>query len=290
MIRLFARKRKSRAPAYRMNRWKGLRAILADNERDQVRRSHWRMACRRIARAACLLACASIAIYGGVAVVRESGPVIQRGLEIRDVQIQGVRHVSKQEVLERLALRNGIALHEINLSYLAERLRTIAWIKEATVERLPLHTLRVTVLERKPAAIVLIGSDHYLADDEGALLTRLGERDDPALPLLTGADLKPLLVGELHVRHTVQSSIELARAMAHTVEGRVEINLSNPMNLVASMKGMRFQFGSDGLIDQWNRFQMVKAAFRTAAFESKKRDGGEIDLRYDNRVIVRERG
>ncbi|HEY6083987.1 MAG TPA: hypothetical protein VIU63_01245, partial [Nitrospira sp.] len=153
-----------------------------------------------------------------------------------------------------------------------------------------LHTLRVTILERKPAAIILIGSERYLADDEGALLARLGERDDPALPLLTGADLKPLLLGEWHARRTIQSSIELAKAMAHTVEGRVEINLSNPINLVASVKGMRFQFGSDGLMDQWNRFQMVKAAFRPVAFESKKRDGGEVDLRYDNRVIVRERG
>jgi cell division protein FtsQ len=187
-------------------------------------------------------------------------------------------------------LKKGIALHRISLSFLAERLQTVAWIKEATLERLPLHTLRIMVVERTPAAIVRVSFEHFLADEEGVVLARLGGQDEPALPLLTGADMKSLLQGEPGLQHTMRSSIALARAMAHTVEGRVEIDLTNPVNLVASAKGVRFQFGSDALLDQWNRFRMIKAVFKPGVLEGRKREGGEVDLRYDNRVIVRERG
>lgn len=227
---------------------------------------------------------------GGSVALREIGPTIERGLEIREIQVEGVHHVTKQEVLDRLSLKKGVALHQVSLSFLADRLRVIAWIKEATLERLPLHTLKVTVVERNPAAIARAGAEHFLTDEEGVLLARLGVRDEPALPLLTGADLKSLLQGDPRLRRTMQSSIELARAMAHTVEGRVEIDLSNPLNLVASAKGLRFQFGGDSLLDQWSRFRMVKAVFKPGVFEGRKREGGEVDLRYDNRVIVRERG
>jgi len=34
----------------------------------------------------------------------------------------------------------------------------------------------------------------------------------------------------------------------------------------------------------------VRAAFRIPAFDGRKSEGHDVDLRYDNRVIVRERG
>jgi cell division protein FtsQ len=283
-------KQKAKSAAYRSNRWKGLRACQADEERRQLRWSLKMEQCRRIASRAVIAATIAGIGWGGILAIRETGPLIQHGLEIREIQIEGVRHVTKQEVLNRLALRKGIALHQVSLSYLAERLRNVPWIKEATLERLPLHTLRVTILERKPAAIARIGSDHILTDDEGVTLARLGVQDEPTLPLLIGAEAKPLLQGDMHLQRTMQSAIELAKAMAHSVEGRVEIDLSNPLNLVASTRGLRFQFGEESLVDQWHRFQMVKAVFRSGAFDGKKREGGEVDLRYGNRVIVRERG
>ncbi|HEU4685437.1 MAG TPA: FtsQ-type POTRA domain-containing protein [Nitrospira sp.] len=276
--------------AYRSNSWKGLRANEADEARQQASRSRHKKTCRRIARRLFVTVGVASLMWGGYVATGHIGPILQRGLEIREIKIEGVHHIARQEVLDRLALKKGLALHQVSLSYLAERLRSVAWIKEATLERLPLHTLRITVVERTPAAIIRIAADHFLADEEGVVLERLGPQDEPTLPLLSGIETRPLLQGETRVRRSIQSAIELAKAMAHSVEGRVEIDLSNPFNLVASAKGVRFQFGEEGLLEQWQRFQMVKAVFRPGALEGRRRETGEIDLRYDNRVIVRERG
>jgi cell division protein FtsQ len=81
----------------------------------------------------------------------------------------------------------------------------------------------------------------------------------------------------------------LAKLIANTLDGRVEVDLANPSNVVASANGVRFQFGGDSLVDQWERFRKVNPSFKTASSDGRKHAVSEIDLRYDNRVIVRER-
>jgi cell division protein FtsQ len=217
------------------------------------------------------------------------GPIFQQWLEIREVEVEGIHHVTKPEVLERLVLKPGMGLHQVNTAFLAERVQTHAWVKEATVERRPLHLLHVTVLERTPAAIIRVGVDHWLSDESGYLLAKLGKQDDQALPLLTGLEAQSLQRGEARTRNAVQSGVVLAKLIATTLDGRVEVNLTNVSNVVASANGVRFQFGNDSLVDQWERFLKVKPSFKTASSDDRNREVSEIDLRYDNRVIVRER-
>jgi cell division protein FtsQ len=221
-------------------------------------------------------------------VTQEMGPVLQSWLEIREVEVEGMHRVTKGEVVERLVLKPGMGLHQVSTSFLAERVRAHAWIKEAEVERRPPHLLYVAIVERMPAAIVRSGADHWLSDENGYLLTHLGRQDDRTLPLLTGLDPQALQRGEAGIRNAVQSGVVLAKLIAKTFDGRVEIDLTNSSNVVASANGVRFQFGDDSLVDQWERFQKVRPSFKSASLDGRKREVSEIDLRYDNRVIVRE--
>ena len=284
------RRRPAKPISYRSNQWKGTRAILSNDRTRQARRLELAARCRTILWACGWLVVSSVVCGGLVLLARQLGPALQRGLEISEVSVDGMRQVTKQEVLERLALKKGIAQHQVSLAYLAERVRTHPWIKEATIERLLLHALRVTIVERKPAAIARVGSEHVLTDEEGMVLARLGAQDQTTLPLLVGVDRTLFSQGDLRVRQRLQSSIELAKWMADTFDGRIEIDVSHPVNLVASAKGVRFYFGGDALKDQWDRFRKVRAAFKVPAFDGRKHDGQDVDLRYDNRVIVREGG
>jgi cell division protein FtsQ len=92
------------------------------------------------------------------------------------------------------------------------------------------------------------------------------------------------------VRLAIASGIELAKLMGHTYEGRMEVNAANPSNLVASVRGVHFKFGEESLGDQWKRFQRVKPTLKALKFDGLGRGANEVDLRYENRIIVRERG
>jgi cell division protein FtsQ len=229
-------------------------------------------------------------VWGITLAAGQIAPILQRGLEIREVRVAGLRHVTQQEVLDRLALKKGLALHQVSGPFLVERLRVHPWIKDATVEPVPPHTLAIAVVERLPAAVVRTASSHLLCDQDGSVLSQLGGQDDPSLPLLIGFDAKALARREGPARQAIQSAVGIAKMIATTFDGRVEVDATNPSSLVASTRGVRFQFGSDALSDQWERFRKVKSSLRLAALDGKKRDVSEVDLRYDNRVIVRERG
>jgi cell division protein FtsQ len=273
----------------RVNQWKGVRASQFSAQREQARQERLTSRKRRAWRVGQWIVGLAALAWGLTMITREMGPILQGWLEIREVEIEGIHHVTKPEVLARLVLKPGMGLHEVSTAFLAERVRTHAWIKEATVERRLPHLLHVSVVERTPAAIILIGTDHWLSDESGSLLAKLGKQDDQTLPLLTGLDPQSLHRGEARVRNAVQSGVVLAKLIANTFDGRVEVNLTNSSNVVASANGVRFQFGGDSLVDQWERFRKVKPSFKTDSFDGRKREVSEIDLRYDHRVIVRER-
>ncbi len=288
-MKVFLRKRTVPAIGPRLNQWKGMRASQVSDQRQQARRERLVSRWRRTLRVGKWIVGLAVLAWGLTMVTREMGPVLQGWLEIREIEVEGLHHVTKPEVLARLVLKPGMGLHQVSTAYLAERVRTHAWIKEATVERRPLHLLHVTVLERMPAAVIRTGADHWLSDENGYLLAKLGRQDDQTLPLLIGLDPQSLQRGEAGLRNAVQSGVALAKLIANTLDGRVEVDLTNTSNVVASANGVRFQFGDDSLVDQWERFRKVNPSFRTALFDSRKRTVSEIDLRYDNRVIVRER-
>ena len=289
-MKLFMRKRSARNAGPRLNQWKGARASQAADQRQQARRDKLFSRGRQALRMGQWIIGLAALAWGLTFVTSEMGPVLQEWLEIRSVEVEGIHHVTKPEVEELLALKPGMGLHQVSVTFLAERVRVHSWIKDAAVERRLPHVLHVTILERTPAAIIRTGVDHWLSDENGHLLAKLGTQDDPTLPLLVGLESKALLLGDPRVRNAVQSGVVLAKLIANTIEGRVEVDLANPSNVVASTDGVRFQFGNDSLVGQWERFQKVKPSFRAVAFDGRKREASEIDLRYDNRVIVRERG
>jgi cell division protein FtsQ len=222
--------------------------------------------------------------------LQHSGPALQRLLEIRAVTVEGLHRVDRQDVIDLVGLKPGVPLHHIVTAAIKEKVESHPWVKEAVVSRVLFHELRISVIERKPAAVIRTGAENFLSDDSGHLLARLGQTDDDTLPMVTGVDPRGLLRGEEHVRQVIASGIELAKLVGHTYEGRLQVNAENPSNFVASVRGVQFQFGEEAVSEQWERFQQVKPTLRTLNFDGQGHGANQVDLRYENRIIVRERG
>jgi cell division protein FtsQ len=237
-----------------------------------------------------VLAGAALIGWAIVMGVQHSGPFLERLLEIKEVTVDGVRRIDKQEVIDLVKLKAGTPLHHVVLSGIKGRVESHPWIKQAEVARVPFHELRISVIERVPTAVVRAGSENFLSDEEGHVLAPLSQADDDSLPMVTGVDLKGLLRGDEAVRRAIVSGIELAKLVGLAYEGRLQVNAANPSNLVASIRGVRFHFGEGAIGDQWDRFQQVKPAVKTLDFDGYGDGANDVDLRYENRVVVRERG
>jgi cell division protein FtsQ len=222
--------------------------------------------------------------------VTYSSRIARELLEIHTITVEGVHHLNKQKVIELAQIGQGTPLHQVVPATVEEQIKAHPWIKEAQVSRVPFHELKIAVIERKPAAIVRAASQNFLSDEEGHILTKLGQADDDTFPLVTGVDLDGLLKGTDVVRRSIMSGIELARVIGHTFDGRLRVQAENQTNLVALVQGVRFRFGEESVEEQWERFQRVKPTLKSLNFDGAGRGISEVDLRYDNRIIVREGG
>lgn len=289
-MRWFVKRRTRQPVGPRKNQWGEARSGQGMSQRAGAGRvraaAQWRtLLCRgRLAAGAVLIG------WAFVMGVRHSGPALQRLLEIKTVTVQGLHHIDQREVIDLVGLKPGTALHQIVTTRIQEQVEAHPWVKEAVVSRVPFHELRISVIERKPAAVIRAGSETFLSDETGQVLASLGQADDDTLPMVTGLDASTLLRGDERVRRVIASGIELAKLVGHTYEGRLEVNVEHPSNPVASVRGVQFQFGQESVSDQWERFRRVKPALKTLNFDGRGSGAHEVDLRYENRIIVRERG
>ena len=128
-MKLSRRKRAVRAIGPRLNQWKGARASQVSDQRLQARRERLLSRGRRALRVGKWIVGLAALTWGLTFVTREMGPVLQQWLEIREVEVEGIHHVTKPEVLELLALKSGTGLHQVSTVFLGERVRTHSWIK-----------------------------------------------------------------------------------------------------------------------------------------------------------------
>lgn len=270
----------------RMNRWKdstGERAVKQTGRTRRVRQNV-------VVRVGVVLA--GVAIFGWLLTmgVTYSSRMVRELLEIHTITVEGLHHLDKEKVIELAQVKQGVPLYQIVTASIEGKIESHPWIKEAEVSRVPFHELRIAVIERKPAAIVRAASQNFLSDEEGYVLTKLGQVDDDAFPLVTGVDLDGLLKGTDVVRRAIMSGIELARVIGRTSDGRLQVQAENQTNLVAFIQGVRFRFGEESVEEQWERFQRVKPTLKSLNFDGAGRGVSEVDLRYDNRIIVRDGG
>jgi cell division protein FtsQ len=241
-----------------------------------------------------------LTVWGAMEAYRYGKPIVNEWLEVREVTVTGTSQVTRQEVLDLLALPPKETLLSVRLRDLVEHLLTHPWIKEATVRRVLPHTLAVTIVERQAAAVLKTPSMPLLLDGEGYVLTVLAEADDPDLPLLLGIDPKALMLGEAPSRRAAQAGIRLAGLLGDEFQGRPEVDMGNPENTVVYIQGLRFQFGPSSFEEKWERYRKINThctqpgnGCPTLHVSADGGQGGnrhDIDLRYPGKVIVRERG
>ena len=287
---LFGKGKPASPAGPRQNQWKGPRMGEGMSRQAEAKRA--RTIAKRIALMRWSGVILGVALIGWAIVMgmQQSGPFFRQLLEITQVTVDGVRHLDQQEVIELVDLKPGTPLHHIVTSAIKERVESHPWIKEATVERVLFHELRISVRERTPAAVIQAGSENVLSDAEGHVLGYLPQTEDVSLPMVTGVDLKKLWRGDEEVRQSVVSGIELTKLMGQVYGGRLQVNAANPADLVASVRGVQFHFGEGAIGDQWERFQQIKPAVKTLSLDEYGDGAHDVDLRYENRIVVREKG
>ena len=226
-------------------------------------------------------AVAGFLIFCGIRAVRHLTTTSRFTLET--LEVEGTRKTTPESVRSRLTDFLGDNLLQLDLDQVAGTARTDPWIDHASVKRILPHTLRVTVLERTPAALALLKNLVHVVDTRGVVMGSAGPGLAYNLPVITGLDGKegPELTSVL-VRG-VEALDRLRASDPAWAEGISEIDLSMPdrVAVVSATPGPRILLDPAKVDRNLESFLALRAQIddRLGALEY-------VDLRWNRRICV----
>ncbi len=207
-------------------------------------------------------------------------------LKIKTVTVTGNKFLTEEELSPYLNELKGTNIFKAGLKTLVLRLKEHPWIKDVTVKRELPSSIQVNILERIPALYVSSSGKLYLADEEGILL---GEKPASllSLPVVYGVSLTGIKTGEKISAEGIQSALEVKREL--TAIPWVDISSSGievgeRAQITLHLTDYSIRLGKGRYKEKLKRFyELAKNIKDKGSFK-------EIDLRFENQVIVRGSG
>ena len=243
------------------------------------------------------------AVVGLVAVVGllAGGALAVRSMVLHDerfviptsaaIAIEGNKHVTKAQLL---SIFGGDVERNIFTVSLAERraeLERLPWVEHATVMRLLPDHLRVSIVERVPAAFVRQGGHIGLVDKSGELMdmdSTAGEQYSFPVVMGISAD-EPLSTRAARMKIFERFTSELDAGGGKISEGLSEVDLSSPEDVKAmipddstgSGKEMLVHFGESDFLERYNKYRSHLAEWR-----AQYPNLASVDMRYDRQAVL----
>ena len=199
------------------------------------------------------------------------------------IQIQGAQHASRRAIEAAFADDMGRSVYMVPLDGRRATLRTVDWVKDATVMRLWPNRVLVRVAERKPVAFVtLSGSRYGLIDEDGVILPPATDRFH--LPVLKGVSARDPLADR---RDRVQRMLRLLRALGSNADKVAEVDVNDRDDLRVTQpydnRMVTLLLGDQNFAVRYQNFLNHYAEIR-----EKMPNATSLDLRLEDRITVVE--
>jgi len=195
------------------------------------------------------------------------------GFAIQDVKVEGRIHTPKTEIAKNLNVNLGDSIYVFNPQAARESIKSIAWVEDASVERVLPNSIRIKVTERTPKALWQNQGTHSVIDAKGVVIRGQNPVNFKDLPLIIG-------------REAPQHSHELLEALQKFPH--IQKQLKAAIHQGGSRWDLRLKSDFDVKLPDHN----IEAALQK--FTEIEREHGVttkdilvIDLRSPNKLVLR---
>jgi cell division protein FtsQ len=159
---------------------------------------------------------------------------------VRQVRVVGARHEGAKQVAAAVHLGSDDNLLLLPSSRIARAAEAFPWVKGALVERKLPGTVRIRLIERKPAMVVSLGAARWMIDDRGNVLA--AQDATGGLPVLHAAQIVNIKPGMRLVTPEVSAALrswrffptylrrEVVAVFAPSIE-RISFTLANGVSV-----------------------------------------------------------
>jgi cell division protein FtsQ len=211
-------------------------------------------------------------------------------LKVKRVTIEGNRIVETAEITQLIKVPKNSQLQDVDLMAVRRDILSHHFIKDAVVERDLPATLKVTIRERVPLAIINSSEILYL-DEDGVVLPHSISKQLFDLPVLTGMPdgITPKPGTKLshpdvqEALRILASSKSVSKDLYHLIS---EVRLRNGGDLIlyAAERGVPIIFGHGEIASKLVR---LEAFWNDVVREQGSENLQYVDLRFDDQVVVR---
>ncbi|MFT7144008.1 MAG: cell division protein FtsQ [Alphaproteobacteria bacterium] len=194
--------------------------------------------------------------------------------KLEKILVTGTKNIDHKELLTSLGLVKGDSLIGFDAAAVRENIQDISWVKEAVVERQLPSTLKVTIYEYTPIARLESDDGLWLVDSNGHEINAVAINDFMHLPLLRGenaAEQAAELFGLL-----MSKNIKLGEQV---VEARY---IGDRRWDIAFHSGVWVQLPENNPEQALDILKKLDAKKGVLAM-----DGGVVDLRLEDRIVLR---
>ncbi|HVL63670.1 MAG TPA: FtsQ-type POTRA domain-containing protein [Actinomycetota bacterium] len=129
-------------------------------------------------------------------------------LHVNDIRVTGARNTPIEEVVASAGVREAQNLLLLSTDAVARRVERLPWVRSVEVTRMLPGTVRIAVVERRPALVLSLGAARWTLDARGRVLAP-GEAE-PGLPVLAGVGVGTVEPG---VRLQTVEAVEALRVL-----------------------------------------------------------------------------
>ena len=203
--------------------------------------------------------------------------------ETSTLDIAGATHASRRQIEAVFAEDSGLSVYLMPLSQRRATLRSVDWVRDASVARFWPNRVLVTITERAPVAFVTLGPSRFgLIDEDGVILPPATDRFK--LPVLAGVRSSDPVAER---RERVGRMLRLTRELGSMAARISQIDVSDRDNLKVT-EPYEGRLVTLLLGDQ--HFALRYRNFIRNYPEIKRRlpDAATLDLRLEDRITVVE--
>jgi cell division protein FtsQ len=267
-------KKKSEAPsnARRQPKWRWLKPVLA------------------VSLVASLTGAAGAGIWwldrqGHIRSAREAmgrtfvGLSAEMGLVVADITVEGRVRQPPEPILAAIDLKRGDPILPADLDRMRERLESLSWVAEASIERRLPGRLHIRLIEREPMALWQRAGQFVLVDREGAEIGPDASGEFAHLPVIVGADAPK------HAR-ALFAALSAEPALAPRVKAAVRVGGRRwNLRLDDIAAGVDVRLPEAQAAAAWTRLARLEREYQLL-----ERKLQMIDLRMPDRLVVSQPG
>jgi cell division protein FtsQ len=199
------------------------------------------------------------------------------------IRISGNAHASRRTIENVFADDFGRSLYLVPLEQRLATLRSVDWVRDASIARVWPNRLVVNVTERTPVAFVTLPPSRFaLIDADGVILPPAQDKFN--LPVLRGVKASSSLDDR---RLAVQRMLRLSADLGDAMKDVAEIDVSQPENVaILQPHGghiVKLLLGDRDYLERYHTFLN-----NVGDIDARVPGAKVLDLRLDDRITVME--